>query len=215
MPGNLSQSALKNETAKQLNQSWMIPSVTFFTSRSTTDQIFTLQQIWEALEVCEKCLHKVHTFCRSQESVQPDSSRKALGNVHHVDSRLWLVKSLHACSDVYVRVGGVKSWPFTVGVGLRQGCVCCHHSSPQSTVYQGSQTQIAPRAKWGLMKWPEGRIMTLTQQWRYLNLTRSRFDILFLTNGITCYRQIISKRPYIRLKGTCSLAGRAFSNNNE
>jgi len=35
---------------------------------------------------------------------------------------------------------------------------------------QGSQTQITPRAKWWLVKQPEGRIMTLTQQWRYLNL---------------------------------------------
>jgi len=33
------------------------------------------------------------------------------------------VRSLYPCSEVCVRVGRVKSWPFTVGVGLRQGCV--------------------------------------------------------------------------------------------
>jgi len=39
---------------------------------------------------------------------------------------------------------------------------------------QGSQTQIAPRAKLGLILL-EGRIMTLTQQWRYPNLNRNSF----------------------------------------
>jgi len=41
-----------------------------------------------------------------------------------VDGRLLLVvKPLYPCSEVRVRVGRVKSQPFTVGVGLRQGCV--------------------------------------------------------------------------------------------
>jgi len=41
-------------------------------------------------------------------------------------------------------------------------------------------------------KVPKGSIMTLTQQWRYLNLTRSSFYILFPTKGIMNFRQIIS-----------------------
>jgi len=41
-----------------------------------------------------------------------------------VDGRLLLaVKSLYSCSEICARVGRVKSRPFTVGVGLRQGCV--------------------------------------------------------------------------------------------
>ena len=41
-----------------------------------------------------------------------------------VDGRLLLcVKSLYSCSEVCILVGGVKSQPLTVGVGLRQGCV--------------------------------------------------------------------------------------------
>jgi len=41
------------------------------------------------------------------------------------DSRLVLaVKPLYPCSEVCVRVGGVMSKSFTMGVGLRQG-VCC------------------------------------------------------------------------------------------
>ena len=51
--------------------------------------------------------------------------------------------------------------------------------------------------------------MTLTQQWRYLNLTRNCFYILFPAKGIMSYRQINSIRLYVRLKGTCSLASRA------
>jgi len=54
--------------------------------------------------------------------------------------------------------------------------------------------------------------MTLTQQWRYLNLTRNSFYILFPAKGIVSYRQIISNRLYVRLKGTGSHAGRALLN---
>jgi len=52
---------------------------------------------------------------------------------------------------------------------------CCVSTS-------GSQTQIALKAKLGLIKQPEGRIMTLTQQWRYLNLTRTAFTFYFSRN---------------------------------
>jgi len=43
---------------------------------------------------------------------------------HGVDGRLLLAaKSLYSYSDVCVRIGRVKSRPFTVGDGLPQGCV--------------------------------------------------------------------------------------------
>jgi len=45
----------------------------------------------------------------------------------------------------------------------------------------------------------EDRIMT-PAQWRYLNLTRNSFDILFPAKGIMSYRQIISSSLYVRLK---------------
>ena len=50
--------------------------------------------------------------------------------------------------------------------------------------------------------------MTLMQQWR--NLTKNSFCILFPSKSIINYRQIISSGLYVRLKGTCSLAGRVF-----
>jgi len=34
---------------------------------------------------------------------------------------LLVVKLLYFCSDVWIRVGGVKSQPFTAGIGLRHG----------------------------------------------------------------------------------------------
>jgi len=42
--------------------------------------------------------------------------------------------------------------------------------------------------------------MTLTQQWRYLNLGRNGFYNLLPAKGIMSYRQIMSSRLYVRLK---------------
>ena len=55
--------------------------------------------------------------------LRPGSFWKALGSVagNGVDGRLLLVvMSMYSYSDVCVRVGGVKSHPFTVGVGFWQ-----------------------------------------------------------------------------------------------
>ena len=57
--------------------------------------------------------------------------------------------------------------------------------------------------------------MTLTQQRLYLNLNRNSFYILFLAKGIVSYRQIISSRLCLRIKGTCSLVSRELLNPGE
>jgi len=57
--------------------------------------------------------------------------------------------------------------------------------------------------------------MMLTQQWRYRNLTRNRFYILFPAKGVVSYRQIISSGLYVRLTGTFSLAGQALLHTGE
>jgi len=57
--------------------------------------------------------------------------------------------------------------------------------------------------------------MALTEQWRYLNFTRNRLYIVFLAKDIMSYRQIISRRLYVRLKVTCPLASRALLNTVE
>jgi len=48
--------------------------------------------------------------------------------------------------------------------------------------------------------------MTLTQQWRYVNLTRNRqaVHILFPAQGTMSYRQINSKRLCLSIKRTCT-----------
>ena len=48
--------------------------------------------------------------------------------------------------------------------------------------------------------------MTQTQQWRYVNLARNSFYILFPAKGVVSYALIISSRLNVRSKGTCSLA---------
>ena len=60
-----------------------------------------------------------------------------------------------------------------------------------------------------------GRIMTLTQQWRHLNLTRNNCYILFLAKGVVKDKQISSVRLSVRLKGTFLLASRALLNTGE
>jgi len=45
---------------------------------------------------------------------------------------------------------------------------------------------------------PEGRIMTMTQQRRYLNFGKS-FHILFSAKGIMSYRKIIASLLYVCL----------------
>jgi len=57
--------------------------------------------------------------------------------------------------------------------------------------------------------------MTLTQQWRYLNLTRNSFFVLFPVKRIMSYRHTISSRLYVLSKGTYSLASRALLNTGE
>jgi len=85
---------------------------------------------------------------------------------------------------------------------------------------QGSQTQISPRAKWGLinnpsaaLRLPGGPVMMLTKQWRYLNFYKQFLHL------ISCERyrktQIIPSCLYVRSKGTCSLVGRARINTGE
>jgi len=42
--------------------------------------------------------------------------------------------------------------------------------------------------------------MMLTQQWRYLNLTRNSFHILYPAKGIVIHREIIPSLHHVHLK---------------
>jgi len=98
-----------------LNQSWITPSAVFV----NTDQIFTLQQIFEKSWEYTKDIY-----------TQPGSSWKALGSVMGV----WCWRppdtghqSPHSCSEICVHVRQVKSQPFRLVLDSDMG-VCCHYS---------------------------------------------------------------------------------------
>jgi len=72
---------------------------------------------------------------------------------------------------------------------------------------QGSQTQIAPRAKLGQ---PKGRVMMLTQQCLYLDLTGNTFYILFPAKCVVSCGQIISSCLYVLSKELVHLLSENF-----
>ena len=115
----------------------------FRPGRSIADRIFTLQKIFE--KSCEyRCLRM---FYRHWENVRPGSSAKALGVLREYDVNCRLLLAVKLCSsEVCVRVRGVKSEPFTVGIGLQQGYVlsplllifCMNWTDSHSRVNEGA-----------------------------------------------------------------------------
>ena len=97
----------------------------FHPGRSTTDQIFTLKQIFEKsweygkdLFACFVDLEKAY------DRVPRDKLWKVLQE-YGVDGQLLrAIKSFYCRPEVCVRVNGKQSKPFHVGVGLRQGAFC-------------------------------------------------------------------------------------------
>jgi len=91
----------------------------FHPGRSITDQIFTLQQIFMKSWECGKDVYTC--FADLLEKACDRIPREKLWG--HQSFWRFRVKSLHSCSEVCVRVGRVKSRPFILDFGLRQGCV--------------------------------------------------------------------------------------------
>jgi len=95
-----------------------VTSCVFFPGHSTN--FYTPANFVEILGVCQRCLLMI---CRPWRHLTR-SLVKSFGVFweYGVEICLWLaVKSLCVCSDVCVRV--VKSQPFTLGVGIWQGCI--------------------------------------------------------------------------------------------
>ena len=96
----------------------------FRPGRSTTDQIFTLKQIFEKsweygkdLFACFVDLEKAY------DRVPRDKLWKVLQEYGVNGQLLRAIKSFYCRPEVCVRVNGKQSKPFHVGVGLRQGCI--------------------------------------------------------------------------------------------
>ena len=96
----------------------------FRPGRSTTDQIFTLKQIFEKSWEYGKDIYACFVDLeKAYDRVPRDKLWKVLQE-YDIDGQLLLaIKSLYRQPEFCVRVNGKQSEPFNVGVGLRQGCV--------------------------------------------------------------------------------------------
>jgi len=65
--------------------------------------------------------------------------------------------------------------------------------------FQQSQADIARWATWRLQRLPAGRIVKLTQHWRYLNLLETAFTSSIPRKASVGYMQIISSTLYVRI----------------
>ena len=96
----------------------------FRSGHSTTDQIFTLKQIFEksweygkVLFVCFVDLEKAY------DGVPRDKLWKVLPEYGFNGQLLRAIKSFYCRPEICFWVNGKQSKPFHVDVGLRQGCV--------------------------------------------------------------------------------------------
>ena len=91
---------------------------------STTNQIFTLKQIFEkSWEYGKDLFGCFIDLEKAYDQVPRDKLWKVLQE-YGVDGQLLrAIKSFYCRPEVCVRINGKQSKPFHVGVGLRQGCV--------------------------------------------------------------------------------------------
>ena len=130
----------------------------FRPGRSTTNQIFTLKQIFEKsweyakdLFACFVDLEKAH------DRIPRDKLRRVLQE-YGIDGQMLLaIKSFYCQPEVCVRVNRMQSKPFHVGIGLQQGCVL---SSFFFITY---------------MNWIDWRSQTSESQTRVLQISRPLF----------------------------------------
>ena len=96
----------------------------FRPGRSTTDQLFTLKQVfeksWEYAKDVYACFVDLE---KAYDRVPRDKLWRVLQEYGIDGGLLIAIKSLYQHSEVRVRANGMLSKPFNVGVGLRQGCV--------------------------------------------------------------------------------------------
>jgi len=117
-------SALKKDAAKQMNQSWMIPSAVLILPIALPPKFHSPAKFWEILGGCQKPLHM---FCRLRESIRPSSSWKTLRSVAGV--RCWRPPVTgHRCipAQKFVSVSGELNHDRSLLVLDSDKGVCCH-----------------------------------------------------------------------------------------
>ena len=96
----------------------------FGPGRSTTDQIFTLKQVfeksWEYAKDVFACFVDLE---KAYDRIPRDKLWEVLQKYGIGGQLLLAIKSFYCQPEVCVRMNGKQSKPFHVGVGLRQGCV--------------------------------------------------------------------------------------------
>ena len=91
---------------------------------STTDQIFTLKQVFEKSREYAKDVFACFVDLEKAYDRIPRIKLWSVLLEYGVNGQLLrAIKSLYSQSEVRIRIGGKKSKPFQVGIGLRQGCV--------------------------------------------------------------------------------------------
>ena len=96
----------------------------FRPGRCTTDQIFSLQQVFEKSWEYAKEVYACFVDLEKAYDRVPRDKLWSVLQEYGVDGQLLAaIKSLYKQSEVFVRVNGMKTKPFNVSVGLRQGCV--------------------------------------------------------------------------------------------
>ena len=92
--------------------------------RSTTDQLFTLRMVLEKAWEYAKPVYSCFVDLEKAYDRVPRGKLWSVLQEYGIDGSLMrAIQSLYTNCSSCVRVNGSKSTPFTVGVGLRQGCV--------------------------------------------------------------------------------------------
>ena len=101
----------------------LIAQCGFRPGRSTMDQIFALQQIFEKSWEYAKEVNACFVDLEKAYDRNPRDKLWAVLLQYCIDGQLLTaIKSLYMRSEVCVRVNSATTKPFRVSVGLRQGC---------------------------------------------------------------------------------------------
>ena len=124
VPGIVYAKCLERKCRELVESKLEVGWSSFRLGRSTTDQLFTLKQVFEKsweygkdLFTCFADLEKAF------DRVSRDKLWKVLREYGVDDQLLCAIKLFYCRPQVCVRINGMQSKPFHVGVGLRQKCV--------------------------------------------------------------------------------------------
>lgn len=124
LPGKIYAKVLESKVRAIVEPRMADEQCGFRPGRSVTDQVFTLKQIQEkAWEYAKDVFIAFIDLEKAYDRVPRDKLWECLQEYEVDGELLRAIQSLYKECTSRVRVGSIKSTPFTVDVGLRQGCV--------------------------------------------------------------------------------------------